>query len=160
MGAEVWDLLTGGSWGGSVDLHAGELAFALLLGVFFSLGSSFAPLYAAFMLAMAFYAFKADDPAARVWGGGVGVTGLFTFAVRYESFSLLEGTVTALLWICLLLGVFFFAKWWAVLQRVRAEVHLMGVTVENQRKREEIRQRTGGAVADREFALGDVEDGE
>ena len=62
-------------------------------------------------------------------------------------------------WAVLLLGLFFVARWRLMVLRVRAEIHLMVVANENEARRWELQERTGGAVADREFALGDQREG-
>ena len=43
--------------------------------------------------------------------------------------------------------------------RVKAEEHLMGVALENEARRRQLEAEIGVAVADRDYALGDRENG-
>jgi hypothetical protein len=150
LGLEIWDVLTGGGWSSLSIPDIGDLAFGFLLGVFYPFTSSFAPLYGAFLLGMVLYAFKSDGASPYVWGGAVVVTGLFTYPVAYGGWKWWETTIAVLFWLVCLAGLFFFVKWWRMIQRVKAEIHLMSIAQENQMKREETRERTGGAVGELE----------
>lgn len=153
---QVWSVVTGGGWsglGGSID--AGDFALGMFFGFFGPLMTSFGVLYGTFLIGLAFYFFKADVPNPYVWGGAIVVVGLSMGVSYHEDFSLLEGVIAGVIWIVEMLGVFFFLKLWQVRKRVEAERHLMTIAQENLMRREEIRQRTGGAVADREFAVGE-----
>ena len=134
------------------------LIVGLLIGYIFPLFSSWGPLYGAILLGLIIYFFRADAPHLYAWAGGVVVVGIFFFLVFGEDMGLIEGWIIAGLWLVEVAGMFFFLKWWMVRSRVKAEQHLAAVAELNRMKREEIRERTGGAVADREFATGEEGD--
>lgn len=144
------------------------------------LGSAWGILYVPCLVAAGFYFVRATAPGIRSVAVFVTLTGFFAVVARGEPdwFTpswmgfVLGGTVVAdpgklkviivsvglVLWVGMSGSFWFFAIFWERRNRRLAESHLLGIAHENELKREEIRLRTGGAVADRDFAVGDGED--
>lgn len=157
----VWDWAIHG-WGiGSMDFpEAVELTLGLCFGFFAGLATSFGMFYGAFLIGLVIYFFKAETPHPYVWAAGAGVVALNVMGITWGEYHWWWSVVAVGFWAVLLLGLFFFARWRLMVLRVRAEIHLMGVAAENEARRRELQERTGGAVADREFALGEQWEGE
>lgn len=146
----------GGSLGGVHLPELEEVALGLLFGFFAGLFTSFGMVYGAFLIGMAIYMFRADQPHPYVWASGAGGVGLAVMSVTWANDEWVNSVVALGFWAVLLLGLFFFARWRLMVLRVRAELHLAAIATENEERRRELQERTGGAVADREFALGDL----
>lgn len=146
----------GGSLGGVHLPELEEMALGVLFGFFAGLFTSLGMVYGAFLIGLAIYMFRADAPHPYVWAGGAGGVALGVMSVTWGEYEW-AGSVAALgFWVVLLAGLFFFARWRLMVLRVRAELHLAAVAMENDGRRRELQERTGGAVGDREFALGDL----
>ena len=158
---QVWGwAFHGWSLGGLDFPEAGELALGLCFGFFLGLATPLGMFYGAFLIGLAIYFFRAQMPHPYVWTGGAGVVALGVLSVTWGEYEWEWSVVAVGFWVVLLLSLFFFAKWRMMALRVRAELHLAAIATGNEERRRDIKERTGGAVADREFALGDQGEGE
>ena len=155
-GAVLDWLLHGGSIGAPDLPEAQEVILGLLFGFLAGLFTSFGVFYGCFLIGLAIYMFRADAPHPYVWASGTGVVALGVLSVTWREYDWLFSVVAAVFWVILVVGVFLFAKVRLMASRVQAEQHLAAIATENEEKRRKLRERTGGAVADREFALGDL----
>lgn len=157
----VWDwAVHGRTFGGMGFPDIGELALGVVFGFFAGLFTSFGMFYGGFLIALAIYFFRADAPHPYAWAGGAGMVALGVMSVTWGDDEWQWSVVAVGFGVVLLLALFFLAKWRLMALRVRAELHLAAIATENEERRRELQARTGGAVADREFALGDQgEDG-
>lgn len=157
FGEAIWDWLVHGWALGPPDLpEAEEVVLGLLFGFFAGLFTSFGMFYGAFLIGLAIYMFRADAPHPYAWAGGAGVVALGILSVTWGEYHWLHSVAALGFWALLLVGVFFFAKIRVMASRVQAEQHLAAIATENEERRRQLQERTGGAVADREFALGDL----
>ncbi len=139
-------------------------------------------LYVPFLIGACFYFAKAAGPGMRAMVVWAALTGFFAVVGRGEPswFTpswmgvMLGGSavtdpgklyavmiaVGLAIWLGLSGTGWLLAMFWGNRVRMKAEEHLMGIAHENDLKRKEIQERTGGAVGDRDFALGDQGEGE
>lgn len=155
----LWYWITRGwSIGGFGFPDPGEFLMGLCFGFFIGLATLFGVFYGAFLIGLAIYFFRADEPHPYVWVIGAGVVALNVTGPAWGELEWLSIIITIVILILMVLGLMFLARIRLMKVRVRAEEHLMGIAVENEERRRETQERTGGAVADREFALGDQAD--
>lgn len=134
-------------------------------------------LYLPLMVAVAFYFGKAAVPGIRGAAVFMTLVGFFAVVGRGEPgwfnptyYGIFIGptvvsdpdklyrimmAVGLVMWLGISGSFWFVAIFCERRQRLKAEVHFMGVEFQNRMKREEIARRTGGAVADREYAVGE-----
>ena len=177
MGEMVAWKLEGGSW--DAEYVLGPVIAAPLM-VLRPMVSAWGFLYVPCLIAACFYFAKAADPGMRAVVAWLAVTGFFAVVGRGEPVWFRPGWVSAMLgappvaepgklyaimigiglviWAGLSGASWFLAMFWSSRVRLKSEEHLMGIAYENEQKRRELQERTGGAVADREFALGEQED--
>ncbi len=173
----VWRM-EGGSW--DPEYVLGPVIAAPLL-VLRPIVSAWGFLYVPFLIATCLYFAKAADPGMRAvvaWGAA---TGFFAVVGRGEPiwftpswmssmmgapsvadpgklYAIMIG-IGLVLWMGLSGASWFLALFWNGRVRIRSEEHLMGIAAENEVKRKSLKEEIGGAVADRDFALGDQGDG-
>lgn len=152
----AWGSVFGGGGLDSMEFPgAVELMLGLCFGFFAGLASSLGVFYGAFLLGLTAYYFRAEIPHPYVWAGGGAVVALNVMTAAWGGLDWWWCAVALVFWLVLLLGLLFIAKWRLMAERMGAEIHFMGVAGENEIRRWEMSERTGGAVADREYALGD-----
>lgn len=161
------ELVVDGSFDSRLFIDANWRALWLFLG---PLSSGWAILYVPAVLAAGFYFVKAESPSALWfcvfltlvsvlmllgapwpswfvgnWWTGPGVSDPDRAAMIWKGVGMahLVGVLGALFWL---------ARWWENRQRVSEEVHFMAVRVENEQRRQQIRDTHGTDVAGGDFA--------
>lgn len=137
-------------------------------------GSGWGVLYVPFLVGLLFFWIRAEEPGLLAWAVGTGVLALVYvlaagdpewFSPSLWGFSLGGGVadpghlriifkgVAVFVWLGCGAGLVFLSLMLRQRRRAQAEEHLFGVTIENEQRRQEMREKHGTAVADREFAV-------
>lgn len=137
--------------------------------------STWGMLYVPMLIGMGFYFTRAASPGPQSLAMCITLVGFCAVVGRGEPgwfspswFGLALGAsvsdpgklyaimigVGLFLWLGMSGSFWFFSLFWERRQRAKAAQHLVAIAHENEAKRRRIQEETGGAVADREFALG------
>ena len=115
-----------------------------------SVTSMWGALYISTALAVIFFLAKAEAVTAKAF---VILLSLLCLLILLAFDRIDSETLGAILIMTGLLGSFLWlAKWWDQKRIVAGEVHLIGVAIENERRRIELREIHGTDIADGEFA--------
>ena len=135
---------------GAIEMEPMSVLYApwlLLVPVFTSWGIIYLPL----VLGVGVYWIKSDAPGLTgltVCAGLLMLVILLSFpelgTMRWAALGMGLGCVGAIGWL---------GWWWRQRQRVEAEVHLAAIGLENEARRQEIRERFGTDVADGDYAV-------
>lgn len=138
------------------------------------LGSGWGILYVPFMVGMWIYFVRADAPSVRAFSICVGGLALLLVlsagdphwfspsawwrpaapgVSNPDASRLILKSVALVAWLGCAGGIAFFALMLERRARAKAEVHLMGVTIENELRRQELREQHGIVIADRDYAV-------
>ena len=142
---------------GDLDFgYFGEMLLAAPLLFLLPVMSVWGILYVPTLIAACFYFTKSESPAARAY---VVFTAILAALILCAADEWEWGLIFVVLIIAGVLGsILWFARWWENKQRVEGEQHFMALTIENEQRRQAMRDKFGIDVADRDFVVDESPD--
>lgn len=113
-----------------------DFAYGLILGWLAPVFTSWILFYLVSLLCFLFYLFKSECSMRWAFVTGVSIVGVFTL-LAMEVYEDWWGLLTLAFWLAILGAVVFLATIWGNRIRQNAEMHLLAVAAENERKRVE-----------------------